>query len=116
MSREEFSKYAAERRPWFSFYEELVERFNTREQARFYIEHMGASFAEYEAAHAAYNAHMADDLLPSVFTLIPLLQPRRALPRRLPGVLVFQRHADERVTVDEFPDEMASYEACSACH
>ncbi len=34
--------------------EELVERFNTREQARFYLEHMGVSFAEYEAAHTAY--------------------------------------------------------------
>lgn len=36
--------------------EELVERFNTREQARFYIEHMGASFAPYEAAHDTYHA------------------------------------------------------------
>ena len=39
--------------------EELVERFNTREQARFYIEHMGASFAEYEAAHAVYQESAA---------------------------------------------------------
>ncbi|MBX6314604.1 MAG: sugar kinase, partial [Isosphaeraceae bacterium] len=29
--------------------EELVERFNTREQAQFYIEHMGGRFDEYEA-------------------------------------------------------------------
>ena len=29
--------------------EELVVRFNTREQARFYLEHMGVSFADYEA-------------------------------------------------------------------
>ena len=36
--------------------EELVERFNSREQARFYVEHMGASFGEYEAADAAYHA------------------------------------------------------------
>lgn len=34
--------------------EELVERFNTRAQARFYIEHLGASFDEYDAAHDAY--------------------------------------------------------------
>jgi NAD kinase len=34
--------------------EELIERFNTREQARFYIEHMGASFDEYEASHNTY--------------------------------------------------------------
>jgi NAD kinase len=39
--------------------EELVERFNTREQARFYIEHMGTSFAEYEAAHAVYRQSLA---------------------------------------------------------
>ena len=46
--------------------EELVERFNTREQARFYLEHMGVSFAEYEAAHAAYYAALGQvkDALP----------------------------------------------------
>ncbi|MFO0809892.1 MAG: hypothetical protein U0746_14825 [Gemmataceae bacterium] len=36
--------------------EELVERFNTREQARFYIEHLGQSFADYQAAHDTYHA------------------------------------------------------------
>jgi hypothetical protein len=41
--------------------EELVERFNTRDQARFYIGHMGGDFADYEAAHHAY--HAAFDLL-----------------------------------------------------
>src|SRR5262245_13579902 len=35
--------------------EELVERFNTREQAKFYIEHMGLSFAEYEQEHEIYT-------------------------------------------------------------
>jgi len=35
--------------------DELVERFNTKEQARFYVEHMGASFADYEDAHDAYR-------------------------------------------------------------
>ena len=35
--------------------EELTERFNTREQARFYIEHMGASFDEYEDSHNTYT-------------------------------------------------------------
>jgi NAD kinase len=34
--------------------EELIERFNTRDQARFYIEHMGGRFDEYQAAHDAY--------------------------------------------------------------
>jgi NAD kinase len=35
--------------------DELVRRFNTRDQARFYVEHMGASFAEYQAAHDCYR-------------------------------------------------------------
>jgi NAD kinase len=35
--------------------EELIERFNTRDQARFYIEHMGGSFDWYESAHKAYR-------------------------------------------------------------
>jgi NAD kinase len=39
--------------------EELTERFNTREQARFYLEHMGVSFAEYEAAHEIYHKALA---------------------------------------------------------
>jgi NAD kinase len=36
--------------------EELIERFNTREQAKFYIEHMGLSFAEYEREHDVYTS------------------------------------------------------------
>ncbi|MDQ7779353.1 MAG: sugar kinase [Planctomycetota bacterium] len=36
--------------------EELIERFNSRAQAKFYIEHSGASFTEYEQAHDAYHA------------------------------------------------------------
>ena len=34
--------------------EELAERFNTREQAKFYLEHMGLSFADYDAEHETY--------------------------------------------------------------
>jgi len=46
--------------------EELIEQFNTREQARFYLEHSGVSFAEYEASHAAYQNALArvKDALP----------------------------------------------------
>jgi NAD kinase len=36
--------------------EELVERFNTREQAAFYIEHMGGRFEEYQDAHDVYQS------------------------------------------------------------
>ena len=49
--------------------EELIERFNTRDQARFYIEHMGEDFASYQDAHDAYGR--AVDLL------------QAAIPRRL---------------------------------
>jgi NAD kinase len=34
--------------------EELIERFNTREQAKFYIEHMGLDFSTYDQEHATY--------------------------------------------------------------
>jgi len=34
--------------------EELIEKFNTKSQAKFYIEHMGGSFEEYELAHKKY--------------------------------------------------------------
>ena len=39
--------------------EELIERFNSPAQARFYIEHLGGSFEEYEAQHARYTASVA---------------------------------------------------------
>lgn len=35
--------------------EELIERFNTRAQAKFYIEHAGGDFTAYEAEHEAYR-------------------------------------------------------------
>jgi NAD kinase len=52
--------------------EELVERFNTREQAKFYIEHMGLNFAEYDQEHEQYHAALRrlrrqlDGLLPKM--------------------------------------------------
>jgi hypothetical protein len=39
--------------------DELVDRFGSRTQAEFYIQHAGLSFAPYEAAHAAYVASRA---------------------------------------------------------
>jgi NAD kinase len=35
--------------------EELIERFNTRAQAKFYIEHMGLNFADYDREHEVYT-------------------------------------------------------------
>ena len=40
--------------------EGLIERFNTRPQARFYIEHGGGSFAFYEAEHETYQAAVSE--------------------------------------------------------
>lgn len=37
-------------------FEELIERFNTREQAKFYIEHMGLDFLGYEQEHRTYQS------------------------------------------------------------
>ncbi|SFU82402.1 MULTISPECIES: sugar kinase [unclassified Butyrivibrio] len=37
-------------------YEELKRRYNTVEQARFYIEHLGADFSDYEREDKTYNA------------------------------------------------------------
>ena len=37
-------------------YEELKRRYNTVEQARFYIEHLGADFSDYETEDKNYNA------------------------------------------------------------
>ncbi len=34
---------------------ELIARFNTEAQARFYIEHLGADFSDYQREHAAYS-------------------------------------------------------------
>lgn len=38
---------------------ELVERLNSREQARFYLRQNGVSFSEYEAADAQYERALA---------------------------------------------------------
>lgn len=39
--------------------EELLVRFATLEQARFYVEHLGADFADYEREHRGYRAALA---------------------------------------------------------
>ncbi|NHJ85372.1 MAG: sugar kinase [Asgard group archaeon] len=38
--------------------EELIERFNTKSQAKFYIQHMGGSFTDYETAHEQYYSSL----------------------------------------------------------
>ena len=39
--------------------EDLIARFNTIEQARFYVEHLGADFSDYEREHTTYHAAIA---------------------------------------------------------
>lgn len=39
--------------------EDLIVRFNTIEQARFYVEHLGADFADYELEHRTYQQAIA---------------------------------------------------------
>src|SRR6185295_7654325 len=38
---------------------ELIVRFNTAAQARFYVEHLGADFSDYEREDATYHAALA---------------------------------------------------------
>ena len=38
---------------------ELIRRFNTRQQAQFYVEHLGADFGDYLAEHRTYHAAAA---------------------------------------------------------
>jgi NAD kinase len=40
--------------------EELLARHHTREQARFYVEHLGAEFEDYEREHETYRAAMGE--------------------------------------------------------
>lgn len=42
--------------------DQLVDRFNTKAQARFYIEHSGGNFKEYEAEHSAFKQSL-DEVL-----------------------------------------------------
>lgn len=56
--------------------EELLLRHNSRGQVRFFLERRGASFEEYEAAHAAYRAS-----LETIAGSLPREVPREVLPR-----------------------------------
>ena len=40
--------------------DELITRFNTKAQAKFYVEHMGAEFSDYEKEHEIYNLSIAE--------------------------------------------------------
>jgi NAD kinase len=53
--------------------EELIERFNTREQAKFYIEHMGLNFADYDREHETYT-NAVTRVRRSVASVLPKVQ------------------------------------------
>jgi hypothetical protein len=40
--------------------DELISRFNTESQARFYVEHLGADFSDYKREHEKYKASVQD--------------------------------------------------------
>jgi NAD kinase len=65
--------------------EELIERFNTRGQAKFYIEHAGGQFEDYEQEHDAY--HRALDRLRRD---LDLGLPRQLLDRALVPTYSFE--------------------------
>jgi NAD kinase len=63
--------------------DEQVERFNTRAQARFYVEHLGASFGEVESSHDTYQSavtHLRADLREHVPELRVQVVERAFLP------------------------------------
>jgi NAD kinase len=66
--------------------EELLVRFNTRGQARFYITHAGADFTDYEREHDAY--HRSLDRLRRD---LDLGCPRQYLDRRMVSTYSFQK-------------------------
>ena len=59
--------------------EELIERFNTRGQAKFYIEHAGGDFGDYEREHDTYQRAL--DRLAARPRLRPAAAGHRPQPR-----------------------------------
>jgi NAD kinase len=63
--------------------EELVQRFNSLAQARFYVEHLGADFADYQREHDAYSVARA-----IVMQTVSAFPRRQAMDRQfLPNYL-----------------------------
>ncbi len=66
--------------------EELIERFNTQAQAKFYIEHAGGDFSAYVAEHAAYQ-HSLDTVRRSMETGLKI----QVMDRTLVPTYVFSK-------------------------
>ena len=67
--------------------EELIDRFNTKGQAKFYIEHAGGDFREYEREHDTYH-HALDRLRRDLDFGVP----RQFIDRGLVPTYTFGRH------------------------
>ncbi len=75
--------------------EELIERFNSRAQAKFYIEHAGANFATYEEEHDTYRRS-----LDALRKNIPAPPPTQFIERSFLPTFQFGEH-DLVVTVGQ---------------
>lgn len=75
--------------------EELVYRFNTRSQARFYIEHAGGDFADYEREDDVYRA-----ALEQVRRALEFEMPQQIVDRTLVPTFQFQK-GDAVVTLGQ---------------
>jgi NAD kinase len=67
--------------------EELIDRFNTRGQAKFYIEHAGGDFSEYEREHDAYQR-----ALERLRRDLDFGMPRQMMDRSLVPTYTFGEH------------------------
>jgi NAD kinase len=85
--------------------EELIARFNTRDQARFYIEHMGGDFATYQAEHDAYK-RAVEMLLPKLSPLAKLQVIERGF---LPNFLFTDKDLVVTIGVDGLVVNTAKY-------
>jgi NAD kinase len=67
--------------------EQLIERFNTRSQAKFYIEHAGGDFSDYEKEDDAYRRALEEIRNTVAFGL-----PHQLIERALVSTFLFQEH------------------------
>src|SRR5258708_30136374 len=66
--------------------QELVERFNTRSQAKFYIEHAGGDFTDYEREDDAYRF-----ALETLRQSLDVEMPQQFVDRSLVSTFLFQK-------------------------
>ena len=85
--------------------EGLIERFNTRGQAKFYIEHSGGDFTFYEREHETYHAAL-NDLKKSLTGLVKLQEIERGF---LPNFLFDDSNIVVTIGIDGLVVNTAKY-------